>query len=163
MRLLRRSAICLVLASGVLGTGCWGDEVPSLDQVGAMKTVDDEVAVLFGACPGEMVQRVELNLTDDKFEEIVRVLWAIEDDGDGSSEDVFLVGQLPTGFREITSLDRPLQSGDHVQVVVTSSESGAIPMSFTVDDLKTNEVLVRQNHYRSRVEFDDQVDDGCRS
>ena len=160
MRLLRPGAILLALAAGAISAGCWGDDVPSLDQVGALQADSGEVTVLFGSCPGETVQRVELKLTDDDFEEIVRVLWAVEAD-DGSTEGAFMVGQVPPGFREVTALEEPLKPSDHVQLVVTRSVRGAVPMSFAVEDLRNNEVLVRQDSYRSRAEFDDQVDEGC--
>lgn len=161
MRLLRFRVALLALAAGALSAGCWGDDVPSLDHVGALRGDGGEVTVLFGACPGETVERVELKLTDEDFEEVVRVLWAIAADGEGS-DNAFIVGELPPGFREVTALDEPLKSSDSVQVVVTSSTRGTIPMSFAIDDLRDDEVLVRQDRYRSRAEFDDQIDEGCR-
>ena len=159
--LLKKRVMCLVLAASAIGVGCWGDEVPSLDQVGALRTEDGQVTILFGACPGETVQRVELRLTDDNFNEIVRVLWAVEADDAASTPNAFTVGQLPPGFREVTPLDERLKPDDHLQLVVTTSEQGTIPMSFDIDDLRTDDVLVRMDRYRSRDEFDSRVNQRC--
>ena len=160
MRLLRAGVILIALAAGVTSAGCWGDNVPALDQIGALRADNGQVVVLFGACPGETVERVELRLTDDDFEEIIRVLWSVEADK-GSSVSSLTVGEVPVGFRELIALDEPLKSSDDVQLVVTSSLR-TIPMSFTVGNLRSTEVLVRQDHYRSRVEFDERVDERCR-
>lgn len=162
MHLLRSRVVVVAVMAGVVSASCWGDEVPSLDRVGAMRSDDGEASILFGACPGEVVERVELNLTDDDFEEIDRVLWSIEADEGGSTESLFTVGEVPSGFREATALDQPLNASDHVQVVITSSRRNAIPMSFVVEDLSTEEVLVRQDDYRTRAEFDDGVEEACR-
>jgi len=161
VRLLRMRALAVVVGAGVMIAGCWGDEVPSRDQVGALRAEGDEVTVLFGACPGEVVERVAVNLTDDDFEEVLRELWAIEVDGGGSREQAFTVGQTPPGFLEVTALDGALEPGDHVQVVVTTSEQGTVPMSFEIDDLRSDEVLVRSSAYRSRAEFDEGISERC--
>lgn len=127
MRLLRLTATILAVTTVAISAGCWGDDAPSLDQVGALRAGDDEVTILFGPCSGETVQAVAVKLTDDNYEEILGVLWAIEADG-GSAEDAFTVGQTPPGFREVTVLEQALKPGDHVQLVVTSSDQGTIPM-----------------------------------
>lgn len=71
-----------------------------------------------------------MKLTDSNYEEILGVLWAIEADGGGSAEEAFTLGGNPPGFREVTALDQALKPSDHVQLVVTSSDQGTIPMSF---------------------------------
>lgn len=124
MRLLRARSIVLVLAAGAVSAGCWGDDVPSLDRVGALRSDSRGVMVVFGACPGEIVQRVEVKRTDDDFEDILGVLWSVEAENSGSTVSAFTVGELLPGFREVTALEEPLADGDHVQVVVTSSEHG---------------------------------------
>jgi hypothetical protein len=161
VRLLRARSIVVVLAAGAVSAGCWGDEVPSLDRVGALRSDNRGVMIVFGLCPSETVQRVEVKRTDDDFEDILGVLWSVEAEGNGSTVSAFTVGEVPPGFREVTALEEPLAADDHVQVVVTSSEHEAIPMSFTVDDLRSAEVLVRQDRYRSRAEFDDRADGAC--
>lgn len=162
MRLLRVPVIVLaVTAVAIVSAGCWSDAVPSRDQVGALRAEGDEVTILFGACPGEAVQRVAVNLTDDNYEEILRVLWAVEADGGVSAEEAFTVGRTPPGFVEVTALEETFERGDHVQVVVTSSEQGTVPMSFEIGDLRSDEVLVRSSAYRSRAEFEDGVSERC--
>ena len=151
----------LAVTAAAISAGCWGDAVPALDQVGARRTDGGEVTILFGSCPGETVQGVAVNLTDDNYEEILGVLWAVEADGGASAEEVFTVGQTPPGFREVTALEDALERGDHVQVVVTSSEQGTVPMSFEIGDLRSDEVLVRSSAYRSRAEFDEGVSERC--
>lgn len=158
-RLLR--ALALILVAGAMSAGCWGDAVPSRDQVGALRAEGDEVTIRFGVCPGEVVQRVAVNLADDDYEEILGVLWAVEAGGRGSAEEAFTVGRTPPGFREVTALEDALERGDHVQVVVTSSDQGTIPMSFEIGDLRSDEVLVRSSVYRSRAEFDEGVSERC--
>ena len=51
--------------------------------------------ILFAGCPGDEVERVVLNLTDDDFDETERVLWEIEaDDGASASANSFVVGDV---------------------------------------------------------------------
>jgi hypothetical protein len=150
-----------VLVAAIACAGCWGDKLPSLDRVGVIRTDDEKVSILFAGWPGDEVERVVLNLTDDDFEEIERVLWEIEAGNGTTSQTSFTIGEVPAGFREVTALEEPLEPGDHVQVVVASSEAGTIPMSFTVGDLRSDEVLVRQVRYRSRAEFGDQAAESC--
>jgi hypothetical protein len=120
------------------------------------------VSILFAGCPGDEVERVVLELTDDDFEETERVLWEIEAEGGAAaSPDPIVVGIVPSGFREITALEEPLQAGDHVHVVVTSSDVGTIPMSFVVGDVREDEVLVRRTRYRDRDDFGDQAAERC--
>jgi hypothetical protein len=120
------------------------------------------VSILFAGCPGDEAERVVLELTDDDFEETERVLWEIEAvDGTAASASSFVVGDVPSGFREVTALEDPLQASDHVHLVVTSREVGTIPMSFVVDDVRDDEVLVRRTRYRDRDEFGDQAAESC--
>lgn len=155
----RRIALAAIVAA--TSTACWGDQVPSLDRVGALRTGTDEVSIQFAACHGEEVERVVLELTDDEFEETERVLWEIEADDDAASTGPFVVGDVPPGFSEITTLEDPLQASDHVHLVVTSSDVGTIPMSFVIGDVREDEVLVRRTRYRDRDDFDDRAAESC--
>lgn len=163
MRLLKKGAAAMGLTLGMAAasTGCWGDEVPSLDRVGAIESESGGVEILFASCPNESVDRIQLNLTDDDFDRIDRALWEIVAESSSGDQSHFTVGSVPNGFREVIALGEPLDAGDHVQIVVTASTSDTIPMSFLTDDLPKDEVLVRQNRYRTPEEFNAQSAKGC--
>lgn len=147
--------VALVVGAPTLCTGCWGDSLPYLDQVGATRSADGDVVVLFEGCPGDSVERVELSLTDDSYDEAVRVLWAIEADDPNALENAFRVGLVPQGFHEASPLHRALRPEDHVLLVVDSREGGTIPVNFRVGDVRQRDVLVLEGRtYRRRVEFD---------
>jgi hypothetical protein len=157
----RRFVLAAIVA--ITCTACWvGDQVPSLDRVGATRVHGEEVSILFAGCPGDGVDRVVLELTDDDFEETEQLLWEIEAvDDSAASARSFVVGDVPVGFREVTALDDPLQPGDHVHLAVTSRDVGTIPMSFVVDDVPQDEVLVRRTRYRALDDFGTQAAESC--
>jgi hypothetical protein len=156
--LARRGALPAVAAVAL--AGCWGDRVPSLDRIGAQPTGSGEVTILVHPCPDEAVERVELQRTDDDGAEILGLLWSVEAEAAGGSVAAFTVGRTPAGFRQVVALDGPLQPGDHVQAVVTSTRRGPIPMSFAVADLRSDEVLVRPTS-RSHADFDARAAAAC--
>ena len=118
------------------------------------------MTILVHPCPDEAVERVELQRTDDDGAEILGLLWSVEAEAAGGSVAAFTVGRTPAGFRQVVALDGPLQPGDHVQAVVTSTRRGTIPMSFAVADLRSDEVLVRRTS-RSRADFDARAAAAC--
>lgn len=97
-----------MLAFAVLCSGCWGDELPSLDQIGAIRS--PEVRIRFESCPGERVERVVLNRTDDDFTEVEEVLWEIRLD-ERSDETSYVVGDAGEA-NEVIALEEPLASRD---------------------------------------------------
>jgi hypothetical protein len=159
--MLRRviaGGLCAALCCG----GCWGDDVPALDQIGVVRTADGDVEILFRRCLGETVNGVALYATDDRHERITGLLWNVEAT-DGSTLGAFRVGRTPAGFNEITPLDNALSDQDRVQAVVTSSDQGPISMSLTVGNVRREDVLVERSRHVGRDEFDRRALDACGS
>lgn len=161
MRLLKIRLCLLIAISGIVCVGCWGDPGPSLDEVGAVRSDSGEIVILFGSCPGERVQRVEVKRTDSNFESADKVLWSVEASVGGAMMNSFVPGERPPGFREMTPLAEPLVAGDHVLIVVTSSDRGTIPMSLSIARLRKNEVLTQGGRSQSSDEFKEGVARAC--
>lgn len=147
--------------SGILLAACWGDEIPALNRVGIRQAETGELEILFAGCPGEGVTAVAVKLTDDNFEEVERVAWEIEVDDGFEVQGRFTVGRAPPGFSEVTSLVEPLRMDDHLLAVITSSEVGTIAVSFLVDDLRSDEVLVRPHGFRNVDVFEERAAESC--
>jgi hypothetical protein len=163
-RLRRLTAVAMAVSVVTMAAGC--DSFPVLDKLGAQRSPEGDVRILFGACPGETVQGVALELSDDKFKTRERELWSVKAIGIGSADAAFTVGRTPPGFREVTALDKQLEPKDHVTAVVTSSRSGAILSSFIVGDLKTDQVTMRYqldtgSPQRTREEFAQTIREFC--
>jgi hypothetical protein len=116
--------------------------------------------ILFHPCAGEAVARLEMHRTDDDFEEVLGVLWSIEAEGAASTARRFTIGRSPDGFRTEVPFKELLEAEEHLQVVVTITRVGTIPMSFNLADLVETDVLVRGRH-RSQAEFEKQANASC--
>lgn len=154
--------VCLILG---MGGGCtWvSDDVPSLDRLGVRRGPEGGVEVLFAPCPGEGVQRVHLVRTDPAFDEELEVLWDIKTESSAREQDFrsVVVGEAPLGFQEEIEFTRPIRSIDYLLAEVQSSRVGALPMSFTTEDLRRDEVLVEGERYLSPNEFEDTAAESC--
>lgn len=160
--LIARSRIAPVLATVLLTAGCWGDPIPSKYRIGVSKDDTGKVTVVYNLCPGEAIRRVELDLTDHNVQRTLSVVWVLSAEGGGSTRRTFTVGQVPSGFREVTQLSHALKPKDHVQIVVTSTQRAGVPMTFQVGDIRNGSVLTWRSRYQSRRQFDQSVRKACK-
>ncbi len=172
-RITRRAGIIGLVVVGVLvvsgfvafafyfvTTGRYGDQTDVV-RVGAVRTGEGQVKILFGACPGETVRGVDLYRTDHNFTTTLGLLWAVNADRP-STPGSFTVGSTPPGFYLVHGLRKPLVPGDKVGVNITSSRVGVIPFDFAVSDLRIGQVLVdHRGTHQSRAEFDAAVQKRC--
>lgn len=162
VRLLSRwPAAVLVLALSIALVGC--DTLPSRSKIGAMASERGVVTVLWGNCPGEHVERVELRLTDKKHSRTERLVWAIEADAAASTTTSFIAGRTPAGYHEVVPYVDTLEGGDPVSAVVTSTKVDQEFLDFTMSELKRDEVLVnRSPRHVSQRTFSERVQKLCK-
>lgn len=155
-------AISATLSIAIAGSACVVDQVPTLDRVG-VTTEGDDISVLFVGCDGDSVERVTLYSRRDGEDADDPVLWEIvaTPESDGAQVQQFTPGEVPSGFAERVAYQDRLQSSDDGFVVVTSRQEGTLGVSFSVDELSTNEVVVAGSEPRGRSEFVDKAAEGC--
>lgn len=127
-----------------------------LKRLGLLR-VSDGVAVRFVLCPDELVTVVSLRESGSDPKD---VLWRIESDGERQSD--FVVGQRPDGFAETQSLVSTLSSSLRYVVSVDTNKQNIASESFSVTDLKSDEVLVAwKDEYLQPLQFEESGRDAC--
>jgi len=154
----------VLAAMFVMLSGCTrsiGDPVPSMERVGLTRLEGGRIQILFAACTDERVTRLEVGLTDESFEELLEVVWAIESSDSRSNATAFTIGTTPNGFTERQRLIRPLSRDVALDVVVTSNQVGTIPFNSKADDVRSGEVLVNGD-YIDAASFEENARSTCR-
>lgn len=127
-----------------------------LRRLGLLR-VPDGVAVRFVLCPNELVTVVSLR---ESGSDPGDVLWRIESSGEPQSE--FTVGQRPDGFVETQGLASTLSSSLRYVVSVDTNNQRLASESFSVNDLKTDEVRVAwKDEYLPPLQFEEQARNAC--
>lgn len=150
-----------VLAALVLSAGCVGDRLPDLDRLGVTRSENGEATIVFQPCNGEKVEKILVRRSDSNFETRGDIIWEIESGGGTGSALKVAIGDTPDGFSTVTQLTEEIRDDDPILVRVTTEGQGVIPMSLRLEQLRTGEILSRQDTYQTSAAFEKSAKDAC--
>ena len=139
-------------------TGC--DRFPG-EQAAAARLADtDGVEVVFAACPQETVSGVDVYRTSGKVigDADDDLIWAITSGGVRLTG--FVIGVVPDGFEERVTFSDAMGAGDTIGVLIDADGESPV-ISFTMDDLRLDDLYTRTGEYQSEADFIDEQGGRC--